>query len=119
MPKLDFFRFPIAAFAPFFKERVAFSATRPDGVRAGTIPANVSAGGYDDVFEDSGATSSRIRRATIVVRDADWRAVVSSDPQPGDRFTVFASPRVTYAAAEVTPLAADMWTIEAREVSDG
>lgn len=109
------FEVPASAFRPFFTERVAFAATRKDGVHSGTVRACIFDEGYAEVFDESSGTSSRIRQITLEVRGFDWNAALSTPPQIGDRFTSPMTGR-EYAAFEVKPTVGEAWAITAREV---
>lgn len=70
-----------AAFAPFFRDRVAVEGTRAGGRRvAGTLRACVLDQGLDDVVAEDSASTVR-RRYSVVVRRADWFDVEA--PRPG------------------------------------
>lgn len=109
------FEVPESAFKPFFTERVAFAATRKDGVHSGTVRACIFDEGFSEVFEDSTGTTSRIRQIVLEVAESEWSAAISSPPQEGDRIT---SPRTSreYAVTEVSPAVGRSWLITAREV---
>ena len=109
------FEVPASAFRPFFTERVAFAATRKDGVHSGTVRACIFDEGYAEVFDETTGTSSRIRQLTLEVSESEWSAAVSSPPQTGDKIT---SPRTSreYAVTEASPAVGRAWAITAREV---
>jgi len=109
------FEVPASAFRPFFTERVAFAATRKDGVHSGTVRACIFDESYADVFDETTGTSSRIRQITLEVSESEWSAAVSSPPQTGDKIT---SPRTSreYAVTEASPAVGRAWAITAREV---
>jgi len=109
------FEVPAWAFRPFFTERVAFAATRKDGVHSGTVRACIFDESYADVFDETTGTSSRIRQITLDVSESEWSAAVSSPPQTGDKIT---SPRTSreYAVTEASPAVGRAWAITAREV---
>lgn len=104
------------AFDPFFTDVVAFSAMRPDGVHSGTLHASVTDEGYEEIFDETAATSSRIGLLHLLVRKCDWAKDVSTPPQSGDRFTSPLSGKV-YALKTVSHFSGDTWTITAREVA--
>ena len=107
---------PDSAFEPFFAQRIAFAATRADGVHRGTVPCSIFDEGRADAFSDETGTDSRISALGLYIRTKDWAAALSTPPQQGD---VFTSPTTgkSYAVKSVSHFASDTYSIEAREVA--
>jgi len=107
---------PAEAFQPFFRKRIAFLATRPDGVHRGTVPCSIFDEGRSPIIDDETGTESKIELLGLYVRMIDWAAALSTPPQQGD---VFTSPTTgkSYAVKSVSHFSGDTWSIEAREVA--
>lgn len=77
-----------AAFAPFFRDRVAVEGTRAGRRVAGTFRACVLDQGLDDVVaEDSTSTVRRRIAVTFMVGGESWPKD-GTVPQKGDRVTL-------------------------------
>lgn len=81
----DIFHNP-RALAPFYRDRIAITGKRPDGVRfAFPLPACVLDQGWDDPLAEGDAATMR-RRYSIRVRTCDWPETFP--PQTGDEITL-------------------------------
>ena len=112
----DPFEMPEKAFEPFFIKRIAFSATRGNGIHRGTAPCSIFDEGRSPVIDDETGTESTIGLLGLYIRKIDWAAALSTPPQQGD---VFTSPTtgISYAVKSVSHFSGDTWSIEAREVA--
>lgn len=100
-----------AAFAPFFRDRVAVEGARAGGRRvAGTFRACVIDQGLDDPLAE-GSTETARRVVSVTLLRADWLDV--EPPQTGDAVTLESGD--TYRAMAVDPSVGFAgWTIRAR-----
>lgn len=100
-----------AAFAPFFRDRVAVEGTRAGGRSvAGTFLACVLDQGLDDAIAE-GSTETARRVVSVTVRRADWFDV--EPPQTGDAVTLESGD--AYRVTSVVPSVGFAgWTLMAR-----